>query len=191
MEIGEILKNIPGLTKEFLYYLESKNYIQPRHIRKQRLSRRDYSDNDLLLIRRAFELYAKGYNPRTAVEIAKKEPKPPSMVFSLTLSANQDLPELAFKHAGSTEDRYIKILPETHFLIVAEKLQETEKYNMRVSLHVDGEAGPFHIFFRAGSNIVWEVITDVNGNALVQGLTRQEIQKLKGNEVVISKEEGK
>jgi len=73
MQLKEILNLIPGLTKDFVYYLEDKNYIHPRKIQKDRISRREYSRKDYEIIASIFKYYKRGYPPKIAYQLVTKE----------------------------------------------------------------------------------------------------------------------
>ena len=40
MELKDVLAQVPGLEKRFVYYLESLGYIQPTRVPKRRIARR-------------------------------------------------------------------------------------------------------------------------------------------------------
>jgi len=73
MQLREILTALPGLTKDFVYYLEDKGCIHPRRIQKERIARRDYTREDFETIASVFKYHQKGYSPRTAYQLATKE----------------------------------------------------------------------------------------------------------------------
>ncbi len=70
MELKQVLEEVPGLTRRFVYYLESKGYIQPEKIRKQRIARREYSEADLGVIKGVWRYYSRGYSLQTAYDLA-------------------------------------------------------------------------------------------------------------------------
>ena len=70
MELKQVLEAVPGLTRRFIYYLEARGYIQPTKIRKQRIARRDYSQQDLKTIREIWRYYSRGYAFQTAYDLA-------------------------------------------------------------------------------------------------------------------------
>jgi len=73
MQLKEILNLIPGLGKDFVYYLEDKGYIHPRKIQKDRISRREYSRRDYEIIASIFKYYKRGYPPKIAYQLVTKE----------------------------------------------------------------------------------------------------------------------
>ncbi len=70
MELKSILRDIPGLQKRFVYYLEAQGYIEPIKIRKSRISRRDYSEEDLKTIQGTWKYYNRGFSLQTAYDLA-------------------------------------------------------------------------------------------------------------------------
>ena len=72
MKLGEIRAQVPGLPKRFVHYLESQGYIQPVKVKKQRISRRDYTDEDLHTIKGAWEYYERGFSVQSAVELLRR-----------------------------------------------------------------------------------------------------------------------
>ena len=72
MELKEVLKQVPGLTKRFVYYLESQGYIEPVKLPKSRIARRDYRESDLRLIHEVWRYYQRGYAVQRAYELATR-----------------------------------------------------------------------------------------------------------------------
>ena len=72
MKLGEIRAQVPGLPKRFVHYLESQGYIQPIKVKKERISRRDYTDEDLHTIKGAWEYYERGFSVQSAVELLRR-----------------------------------------------------------------------------------------------------------------------
>jgi DNA-binding Lrp family transcriptional regulator len=73
MQLKEILNQIPGVGKDFVYYLEDKGYIHPRKIQKDRISRREYSRRNYEIIASVFKYYKRGYPPKIAYQLVTKE----------------------------------------------------------------------------------------------------------------------
>lgn len=71
MKLSEVLSEVEGLNKRFVYYLEAQGYIQPRKLRKERISRRDYSPTDLERIRGIWAYYRRGYSVQAAEAAAR------------------------------------------------------------------------------------------------------------------------
>lgn len=72
VKLSEVLSEVEGLNKRFVYYLEAQGYIQPRKLRKERISRRDYSPADLDRIRGIWAYYHRGYSVQAAEAAARE-----------------------------------------------------------------------------------------------------------------------
>jgi len=68
MELKDVLRQIPGLNKRLVYYLESQGFIRPVQIQKERISRRDYRPDDVRRINRFWAYYQRGFSVRSAAE---------------------------------------------------------------------------------------------------------------------------
>jgi DNA-binding Lrp family transcriptional regulator len=80
MELKDVLQDIPGLNKRLVYYLESQGYINPTPVRKSRISRRDYSADDLRRIRHFWGYYQRGFSVRGATEAVLRAEKATAIV---------------------------------------------------------------------------------------------------------------
>lgn len=72
MYLNEVLETAPGLSRRFVYYLESKGLIAPRKLWKRRIARRDYSDEDARIIRETWSYYRRGYAVSAAHNLATR-----------------------------------------------------------------------------------------------------------------------
>jgi len=112
MQLSEVLSQVDGLNKRFVYYLEALAYIQPARVRKSRIDRRDYSQTDLERIRDIWAYYRRGYSIPTAREMVEQPER--SMAFLLLssptgrwpdamamLKANLRVQEVAFVYGES------------------------------------------------------------------------------------------
>jgi DNA-binding Lrp family transcriptional regulator len=70
MELKQILEEVPGLTRRFVHYLEARGYIHPEKIQKQRIARREYSEQDLEVVRNIWRYYSRGYALQAAYDLA-------------------------------------------------------------------------------------------------------------------------
>ena len=70
MELKHVLGQVPGLTKRFVYYLESQGYIRPIKVPKKRIARRDYAESDLRLIQDVWRFHQRGYAVQRAHAMA-------------------------------------------------------------------------------------------------------------------------
>lgn len=80
MNSGEILQEIDGLTQDKLTYFVRAGYINPKKIRRGSLNYNVFSDNDLSLVKRAWD-YIKKYGTKTSIafEKARNELSDPQM----------------------------------------------------------------------------------------------------------------
>ena len=72
MELRQLLEQAPGVTKRFVYYLETQGYIHPTRIPKKRISRRDYAEADLRTILDVWRFYQRGYAIQRAHALATR-----------------------------------------------------------------------------------------------------------------------
>lgn len=67
-----MLAQVPGLNRRFVYYLEAKGIIQPAKVRKERIARRDYSQQDVQAIQEVWKYYQRGYSLQIAHDLATR-----------------------------------------------------------------------------------------------------------------------
>ncbi len=72
MQLSDLLSQVDGLNKRFVYYLEALGYIRPTKVAKARIARRDYSDVDLVRIRDIWSYYRRGYSIPAAREMVEQ-----------------------------------------------------------------------------------------------------------------------
>jgi DNA-binding Lrp family transcriptional regulator len=72
MELKHVLAEIPGLNRQFVYYLESQGYIRPVKIPRARISRRSYRSEDVGLIRDMWRYYQRGYSVQAAYQLLSR-----------------------------------------------------------------------------------------------------------------------
>jgi hypothetical protein len=183
MTIGEVMKAIPGLTMPFLYYLEAKGYIAPQRVQKERLARREYSEEDVALLRSAFALYKKGYSPRMAFAEARGEQPQgePGIVASLQFSGLSQDQVLVHQHTGDGEDRvFTPIVPQTQICAIVEAAPgNPDRFVLRVSLLIGDSAKPYVVSFRKGVSVIRSVTLDDRGSGIVQNLSREDVDALR------------
>lgn len=80
MNLKHILEQVPGVNRRFVYYLESQGYIQPKHLPKERIARRDYSEQDLQVIRETWRYYSRGFSLQAAHATATKKQRAITLV---------------------------------------------------------------------------------------------------------------
>lgn len=71
MTTRELLKKLPGLSRDTLYYWERKGWIAP----KAKGGRRHYADAEVKLIERLWHYYRQGLRPEKAYERASADLK--------------------------------------------------------------------------------------------------------------------
>jgi DNA-binding Lrp family transcriptional regulator len=81
MRLGELLQQVPGLEKRFVYYLEAQGIIRPTRLPKARIDRRDYGEDDAARVRRIWRYYRRGYALGSARELAEQEAGAEAFVF--------------------------------------------------------------------------------------------------------------
>jgi DNA-binding Lrp family transcriptional regulator len=81
MRLQEVLNQVEGLEKRFVYYLESQGYIHPQKLQKARIARRDYSLADLERIRGIWHYYQRGISVQRAYELVTREAADGAYVF--------------------------------------------------------------------------------------------------------------
>jgi DNA-binding Lrp family transcriptional regulator len=101
VELKELLAQVPGLEKRFVYYLESLGYIHPTRVPKRRIARRDYAEEDVRRIRDLWHYYQRGYSLQAAQELVARPRhrayallEVPAYDGKATLAALQALPEV-------------------------------------------------------------------------------------------------
>lgn len=76
MKLREILQNpeLSGLKKGFVYYLEAQQYIKPQKIQRGKVNRREYSPDDLRLVKQMWTYYKHGISPARASKLLDTAP---------------------------------------------------------------------------------------------------------------------
>jgi DNA-binding Lrp family transcriptional regulator len=72
MDLKHVLQRAAGVNRRFVYYLESKGYISPTRLPKERISRRDYSEQDLLVVRETWKYHRQGFSLQAAYDLGVK-----------------------------------------------------------------------------------------------------------------------
>ena len=70
MDLKDVLRQVPGLNRRFVYYLESQGYISPKRLPKLRIDRRDYSEADVAVVRETWRYYSRGLSLQAAARLA-------------------------------------------------------------------------------------------------------------------------
>lgn len=92
MDSGQVLKEVPELTRDLLYSWEAQGYISPNKesIGKAGYRRRDYAPRDVVKIKKMFEYYNKqGMSPRKASEKAEQDIAKGPNLFETSLTSKK------------------------------------------------------------------------------------------------------
>ncbi len=127
MELKEVLAQVPGLEKRFVYYLESLGYIRPRRVPKRRIARRDYSPEDVRRIRELWRYYQRGYSLQAAQELVAR---PRHRAYALLQLPARTAPEVLAALGSLPEVREGCLLygAEENALVCLEVGHESEVY---------------------------------------------------------------
>ena len=92
MYAGGVLKRINGLTYDRLTYFVRAGYVNPKKIKKESLLYNDFSEEDVDLIRRAWNLISHhDVRTRAAFQRARKQSDGPQLSLDLKMpSHNSD-----------------------------------------------------------------------------------------------------
>ncbi len=137
MDLKFVLQRVPGVTRRFVYYLESQGYIQPKRIQKERIARRDYGEGDLKVIADTWRYYSRGFSLQAAYGLAVKNQ--PTMAYAAF--------EVPVKHRQAVLDR-LNQMPEVteagvvfattaDFIIKCSAPQEADIYQSQVPLFAE------------------------------------------------------
>ena len=72
---NSVLKMFHGMSRDFLYYLESTKFISPERRKCGRVFRRFYADGDVVRIGLAWDFYQQGFPPKRAFELVEAAEK--------------------------------------------------------------------------------------------------------------------
>ncbi|MBI4199881.1 MAG: Lrp/AsnC ligand binding domain-containing protein [Chloroflexi bacterium] len=72
VDLKELLSQVPGLNRRFVYYLEARGVIAPTKVPKERIARRNYGQEDLRRVQEIWRYYQRGYSLQVAAELALK-----------------------------------------------------------------------------------------------------------------------
>ncbi len=70
MDLKDVLRQVPGLNRRFVSYLESQGHIRPKRLPKRRIDRRDYSEADVAVVRETWRYYSRGLSLQAAARLA-------------------------------------------------------------------------------------------------------------------------
>ncbi len=77
MTTRELLKRLPGLSRDTLYYWERRGWIPPGPKPAGKASRRQYSEEQFRVIAKIWEGYESGLRPEEAYKRASASPEKP------------------------------------------------------------------------------------------------------------------
>lgn len=84
MYAGGVLKQVDGLTYKKLSYFVRAGYVKPKKIKRKSLYYSDFSEEDVELIKRAWELISKhNVSIRAAFKGAREEVEDPQLTLNL------------------------------------------------------------------------------------------------------------
>jgi len=84
MYTGEVLKRVDGLTNDRLTYFVRAGYVKAKRIKRKSLYFNDFSEEDVEVIKRAWELiYKYDVRTRAAFERVRKEVEDPQLTLNL------------------------------------------------------------------------------------------------------------
>jgi len=84
MYAGEVLKRVNGLASDKLTYFVRAGYVKPKRIKRKSLYFNDFSEEDVEVIKRAWELiYRYDVRTRAAFERVREEAINPQLTLNL------------------------------------------------------------------------------------------------------------
>jgi len=93
MYAGGVLKRVDGLTYDKLSYFVRAGYVRPKKIKKRSLYYNDFSEEDLELIRPAWEFISgHGLRTKAAFERVRKKAKDPQLKLGLRKPPEDSVP---------------------------------------------------------------------------------------------------
>jgi hypothetical protein len=93
MYAGGVLKRVGGLTYDRLKYFVRAGYVLPKKIRRKGLYYNDFSEADVELIMRTWELVSTYHlRPRAAFERARQTMKGPQLTLDLKTQPEDSAP---------------------------------------------------------------------------------------------------
>ncbi|HZR00797.1 MAG TPA: Lrp/AsnC ligand binding domain-containing protein [Chloroflexota bacterium] len=103
MRLAEVLAQVDGLSKRFVYYLEDHGYIHPARVAKQRITRRDYAPEDVRRIAAIWAYHRRGISVQRAVELVDRGAAAQAFVFV-------QVPARRWRDALEVLDRFEQVL---------------------------------------------------------------------------------
>ncbi|MFQ5875701.1 MAG: Lrp/AsnC ligand binding domain-containing protein [Dehalococcoidia bacterium] len=132
MDLKHVLQKAPGVNRRFVYYLESQGHIRPTRLQKERIARRDYSEDDLWVIQETWRYYSQGFSLQAAYDLGvKKERKVSYVTFQVSPRLYRDVLER------------LKELPD----VVEASVVYSDTMDFIVKLSTPREADIYHSLF--------------------------------------------
>lgn len=91
MYAGGVLKRVDGLTYDQLKYFVRAGYVRPRKIRKKSLDYNDFSEEDVELIKRAWEFISR-HHVRTGAAFERARVKDQQLSLNMMTQPKNSLP---------------------------------------------------------------------------------------------------
>jgi DNA-binding Lrp family transcriptional regulator len=96
MELKQVLAEVPGMHRQFVYYLESQGYIRPVKIPRARIARRYYRTEDVRVLREMWRYYQRGYSVQASYQLLSRRDR---LVTYVTFPVNKEILTAAFQTA--------------------------------------------------------------------------------------------
>lgn len=134
MDLKEVLRRVPGLNRRFVYYLEAQGYISPAKVRKQRISRRDYSESDLRLVSAVWRYYQRGYSLQAAYDLATRKDRSVSYVALRAPRASWQAILERLREQEEVQEVSAVYSSSIDFMVRAETPQDEDVYRLLASV---------------------------------------------------------
>src|SRR5262249_52062847 len=117
VELKSVLAAVPGLQRQFVYYLESQGYIAPERLPRARIAHRDYSSDDLRVVRDMWRYYQEGFSLQAARQLSTRAQE--SLVYVAFAAERSSWPALFAALQSSDVVAEVSVLygAEFHFLV--------------------------------------------------------------------------
>jgi DNA-binding Lrp family transcriptional regulator len=103
MELKQVLAEVPGLNRQFVYYLESQGYIRPLKVPRARIARRYYRDEDVRVLRDVWRYYQRGYSVQASYRLSRREPLGTYVTFPVSKETRMNAFETTTKQQSVVE----------------------------------------------------------------------------------------
>jgi DNA-binding Lrp family transcriptional regulator len=93
MELKEVLAEVPGMHRQFVYYLEAQGYIHPLKVPRARIARRFYRTEDVRVLRQMWRYYQRGYSVQASYQLLNQREQ---LATYVTFQVDKDCWQQAF-----------------------------------------------------------------------------------------------